>query len=87
MELGGVVTINCEKTGYHAELEFKLKVFRFVHCLFEVVMLLVSCSALVAKVWEFEVKVCMRKSVVYFLDGVIYEYSVKCLIFVFGLSL
>ena len=26
MELGGVVTIKCEKTGYHAELEFKLKV-------------------------------------------------------------
>jgi len=38
MELGGVVTINCEKTGYHAELEFKLKVFRFIHHLFEVVM-------------------------------------------------
>ena len=26
MELGGVVTINCEKTGYKAEIEFKLKV-------------------------------------------------------------
>jgi hypothetical protein len=26
MELGGTVTIKCEKTGYHAELEFKLKV-------------------------------------------------------------
>jgi len=26
MELGGVVTIRCEKTGYWAELEFKLKV-------------------------------------------------------------
>jgi len=26
MELGGVVTIKCEKTGYWAELEFKLKV-------------------------------------------------------------
>jgi hypothetical protein len=26
MELGGVVTIKCEKTGYSAELEFKLKV-------------------------------------------------------------
>ncbi|KAJ7323782.1 Oxysterol-binding protein- protein 8 [Desmophyllum pertusum] len=25
MELGGVVTINCEKTGYKAEIEFKLK--------------------------------------------------------------
>lgn len=27
LELGGVVTISCEKTGYHAELEFKLKPF------------------------------------------------------------
>ncbi|XP_073245268.1 oxysterol-binding protein-related protein 8-like isoform X2 [Porites lutea] len=27
MELGGVVTINCEKTGYKAEIEFKLKPF------------------------------------------------------------
>ncbi len=26
MELGGKVTIDCEKTGYRAELEFKLKV-------------------------------------------------------------
>ena len=26
MELGGVVTIKCEKTGYWAEMEFKLKV-------------------------------------------------------------
>lgn len=26
MELGGVVTIHSEKTGYHAEIEFKLKV-------------------------------------------------------------
>ncbi|XP_031563680.1 oxysterol-binding protein-related protein 8-like [Actinia tenebrosa] len=26
-ELGGVVTINCEKTGYKAEIEFKLKPF------------------------------------------------------------
>lgn len=26
MELGGKVHINCEKTGYHTELEFKLKV-------------------------------------------------------------
>jgi len=26
MELGGVVTIKCEKTGYWTELEFKLKV-------------------------------------------------------------
>jgi len=26
MELGGVVSVSCEKTGYHAELEFKLKV-------------------------------------------------------------
>jgi len=26
MELGGIVTIKCEKTGYWAELEFKLKV-------------------------------------------------------------
>lgn len=26
MELGGVITINCEKTGYKAEIEFKLKV-------------------------------------------------------------
>ena len=26
MELGGLVTISCEKTGYHAEIEFKLKV-------------------------------------------------------------
>lgn len=29
MELGGVVTINCEKTGYKAEIEFKLKVRLF----------------------------------------------------------
>lgn len=26
MELGGKVTIDCEKTGYFTELEFKLKV-------------------------------------------------------------
>ena len=26
MELGGVVNIRCEKTGYNAEIEFKLKV-------------------------------------------------------------
>lgn len=26
MELGGKVTIECEKTGYRSELEFKLKV-------------------------------------------------------------
>lgn len=26
MELGGKIHINCEKTGYHTELEFKLKV-------------------------------------------------------------
>ena len=26
MELGGKVTIECEKTGYRAELEYKLKV-------------------------------------------------------------
>lgn len=26
MELGGKVNITCEKTGYHTELEFKLKV-------------------------------------------------------------
>ena len=26
MELGGKVNIECEKTGYRAELEFKLKV-------------------------------------------------------------
>ena len=26
MELGGKVTIECEKTGYRVELEFKLKV-------------------------------------------------------------
>ena len=25
-EYGGVVNIRCEKTGYHAEIEFKLKV-------------------------------------------------------------
>lgn len=28
MELGGKVTIDCEKTGYRAELEFKLKVIK-----------------------------------------------------------
>lgn len=27
MELGGKVTIECEKTGYHTEIEFKLKPF------------------------------------------------------------
>jgi len=27
MELGGNVSIICEKTGYFTELEFKLKVF------------------------------------------------------------
>ena len=27
MELGGKVTIECEKTGYHTELEFKLRPF------------------------------------------------------------
>ena len=26
MEFGGTVTVKCERTGYHAELEFKLKV-------------------------------------------------------------
>ena len=31
MELGGKVHINCEKTGYHAELDFKLKVNYHVH--------------------------------------------------------
>ena len=36
MELGGVVTISCEKTGYHAELEFKLKVCVFLCHLFEI---------------------------------------------------
>lgn len=30
MELGGKVTIACEKTGYKAELEFKLKVLASV---------------------------------------------------------
>ena len=34
MELGGLVTIKCEKTGYHAELEFKLKVWILLCCLF-----------------------------------------------------
>ena len=29
MELGGKVTIDCPKTGYKCELEFKLKV---LHC-------------------------------------------------------
>ena len=31
-ELGGIVNIRCEKTGYNAEIEFKLKVsdFRFL---------------------------------------------------------
>lgn len=28
MELGGKVNITCEKTGYHTELEFKLKVMK-----------------------------------------------------------
>ena len=27
MELGGKVTIECEKTGYYTELEFKLRPF------------------------------------------------------------
>ena len=27
MELGGKVSINCEKTGYNTELEFKLRPF------------------------------------------------------------
>ena len=31
MELGGTVTIKCEKTGYWAELEFKLKVSAALH--------------------------------------------------------
>lgn len=26
MELGGTIRISCEKTGYHTEMEFKLKV-------------------------------------------------------------
>ncbi len=30
-ELGGTVIIRCEKTGYSAEIEFKLKVFIFNH--------------------------------------------------------
>lgn len=34
MELGGKVNIACEKTGYHSELEFKLKV-RFLLLSFE----------------------------------------------------
>lgn len=29
MELGGKVNVICEKTGYHTELEFKLKVTAF----------------------------------------------------------
>lgn len=33
MELGGTVKIICEKTGYHTELEFRLKVHRFLYCL------------------------------------------------------
>ena len=32
MELGGVVSVSCEKTGYHAELEFKLKVWCILQC-------------------------------------------------------
>jgi len=32
MELGGVVSVTCEKTGYHAELEFKLKVLCILQC-------------------------------------------------------
>ena len=32
MELGGKVTIECEKTRYHTEIEFKLKViFNFLY--------------------------------------------------------
>lgn len=31
MELGGKISIDCEKTGYYTEIEFKLKVSRFDH--------------------------------------------------------
>ena len=31
MELGGAVTIECEKTGYRVDLEFKLKVHQIVN--------------------------------------------------------
>src|SRR6218665_1419770 len=35
MEFGGTICINCEKTGYRAELEFKLKVDgHFIHLFF-----------------------------------------------------
>lgn len=35
MELGGKVNITCEKTGYHTELEFKLKVTNNVTLLYD----------------------------------------------------
>lgn len=34
MELGGKVNIACEKTGYHTELEFKLKVINVLIIMF-----------------------------------------------------
>ncbi len=30
MEMGGEVYLKCEKTGYRADLEFKLKVLNFI---------------------------------------------------------
>jgi len=45
MELGGMVTINCEKTGYHADVEFKLKVciFLFIYYFIVIIIIMSSC--------------------------------------------
>ena len=40
-ELGGKVVINCEKTGYSAEIEFKLKV-KYIFLISKVAALLES---------------------------------------------
>lgn len=37
MELGGKVTIDCEKTGYYTEIEFKLKV-KYMSMLYKKIM-------------------------------------------------
>lgn len=50
MEMGGKVTIDCPKTGYHCNLDFKLKVSHVNECLHlsgqeKIVMQAVTCSS------------------------------------------
>jgi len=48
MELGGKVNIICEKTGYHTELEFKLKVTNSIFCFICIIIRLKSRFSLKA---------------------------------------